>query len=57
LDRKKVIVICVAVGAVALIVVAAVIFGGIFANRPQPYEPATQPPAAFRSGSPLRTPS
>lgn len=41
MDRKKVVVISVSVGAVALIVAAVIIFGGILANRPQP---VTQPP-------------
>jgi len=44
MERKKVVVIVITVGAVALIVAAVIIFGGILANRPQPYEPATQRP-------------
>ena len=53
LDKKKIIIICVAVGAVALVVAACIIFGGIFAIRPQPYkEPLTQPLITYEAQQP-----
>jgi len=48
LDKRKIVIICVAGGAVVLVVAAIIIFGGIFANRPKPYEPATQPPFSYQ---------
>ena len=53
MDKKKIIIICVATGAVALVVAAAIIFGGIFANRSEPYkEPTTQPPITYEAQQP-----
>ena len=53
MDKRKIVIICVAGGAVALVVAAAIIFGGIFANRPPAYdEPATQPPFSYEEQEP-----
>jgi len=51
LDKKKIIIICVSVGAVVLIAAAIIIFGGIIANRSQPYTEA--PTTALSDHNPI----
>jgi len=54
LDKKKIIIICVAVGAVALIAAAIIIFSGILADRPPPHIAAPTQQAVNHAQQPTR---